>query len=302
MPYGYRPNVGVNAIFLISFASSLIAMEIVPLCTRRWLSVSLPLSTACLFEVIGYAVRIGGWANPWSLPCYEATTLFLTIAPLFISTSIYLATEKTLAVIGKEHSLIDPTGYSNFIYADLVALVVQLIGFGVAICEISVNGRLGRGAEVGGFIVAAGLALHVVTLIFFATLFTAALVRAWLSYREFGYTTLSLGRATGAGHRPLRLRFKVFLITVSIAVTCLTIRGLYRLVGFARGFDTGSRSEVLFALLDALMVSIAVLAMAVCHPAYALGGPPVEADEERRNGRVISGVSIWKAGARDVVV
>jgi hypothetical protein len=47
---------------------------------------AIPICIACLFEAMGYAVRIGSWDNPWDTNLYAVTTLFLTTAPTFITT------------------------------------------------------------------------------------------------------------------------------------------------------------------------------------------------------------------------
>jgi hypothetical protein len=59
---------------------------IITLYTKQWLTFSIPLCIACLFEVVGYAVRIGSCNNPWDMRLYAVAEFFLTIAPTFVST------------------------------------------------------------------------------------------------------------------------------------------------------------------------------------------------------------------------
>lgn len=84
--YGYRPNQGVSVIFLISFLSSFIGLQIIIWYAKQWLRFSIPLCVVCLFEVVGYAARIRSWNNPWDVNLYAATEFFLTIAPTMVTT------------------------------------------------------------------------------------------------------------------------------------------------------------------------------------------------------------------------
>lgn len=183
---------------------------------------------------------------------------------LFLFRSIYLTIEKTFSVLGKEHSLLDPKSYVHLIYLEYLGLVIQFIGFGVSIAGISKTAGLGADANTGGYIVAAGLGLHVLALASFLVVYSTGLIKAALTYCEFGCATLDPER----GYVVLGRRFKIFLAVLSISLVCLFTRGLYRIVGFAGGFDGGSRNEGLFALFDGLLVSQTVLGLVVFHPAY----------------------------------
>jgi hypothetical protein len=146
---------------------------------------------------------------------------------------------------------------------EYVALVYQIVGFGVSIAGIATTGGLGVDADRGGYIVAAGLGLHVLVLFFLLVVFSTGLIKAAFTYREFGHATLNPTR----GYVALSRTFGMFLAVLLISLVCLIMRGLYRTVGFAAGFDGGSKNEGLFALFDGLMVSQTVLGLAVFHPA-----------------------------------
>ncbi|KAI0136454.1 RTA1 like protein-domain-containing protein [Xylariales sp. AK1849] len=263
--YGYWPNQNVNTVFLISFASSLIGFGLITFFTRQWMAFSIPLSLACLFEVLGYAVRAGSSANPWDVHLYVVTELFLTIAPSCISMGIYLTMENTLSVIGNEHSVIDPKYYARFTYVNHVAFCIQAIGLCISIWNILASSGVGHNADKGGYVIAAGIGLQALTLGLFLILYTVILLSAYLAYREFGYTTFCAGRG---GRKVLSCRFKIFLAVVLIAAICLLTRDLFRIIGFADGFDGGNRNEWSFALFDGLLISEAVMGLVVFHPAY----------------------------------
>jgi hypothetical protein len=178
--------------------------------------------------------------------------------------SIYLTGETIFSVIGQEHSLANPKIYAHLVWIELIGIALQLLGVGFAMLSSSTDAGLGPGADKGGYVVAAGMGLHAVSLISFFVFFAAGLIHASVTYRKFGYTSFNPKSEYEVSSR----RFKIFLMIVFIAVLCLIARVLYRIVGLARGFDEGSRNQGLFAVFDGLMVAEVVLGFAVSNPAY----------------------------------
>ncbi|KAM0819438.1 putative RTA1 like protein-domain-containing protein [Seiridium cardinale] len=263
-PYGYRPDQGVNIVFLLSFTSSFMGLQIITLYTRQWLAFSIPLCIASLFEVIGYAARIGSWSNPWGRTPYAVTEFFLTIAPTLVSSSIYVTTERMLFFLGPEHSMINPRWYRLFIVADMISFAVQIAGLGVAIWDVIAHG-FGPGPDKAGRVIAVGVGIHVLMLTVFLVFYTIALIQAAMANQELGYTTFNPDRG---GYGKLTWRFRIFLVALLVGVVCLVARGVYRTIGFVEGFDGGSRIEGWFALLDGLLTAEAVLGLVVLHPSY----------------------------------
>jgi hypothetical protein len=149
--------------------------------------------------------------------------------------------------------------------ADITSFAIQLIGLSLAIWEMVTEDRIGNVAIRGGKIIAIGLAVHAAMLAVVLVIYIVALIKAYLSYREIGYTTLNSERG---GYKKCTTRFKVFLGGILVAFFCLLGRDLYRMLGFISGFDGGNRNEARWSLLDGLLVSEAVLGMAVLHPSY----------------------------------
>lgn len=78
-------NQAVSALILIVFVSSLLGCLCFALLLRQWTRFTIPLALTCVFEIIGYAIRFSSIARTWSAPSFVVVTIFLTIAPSFVS-------------------------------------------------------------------------------------------------------------------------------------------------------------------------------------------------------------------------
>lgn len=88
-PYGYPPSTAADALFFVIHIGALFACLLYTFYladpNRRWLEFSIPVSIACLFEAIGYAVRLGSATDPWNVALYATSTSFILVAPAFVS-------------------------------------------------------------------------------------------------------------------------------------------------------------------------------------------------------------------------
>ncbi|ORY65980.1 RTA-like protein, partial [Pseudomassariella vexata] len=266
-PYGYRPSMAANIAFLIIYTACLAGCALVTLATRRWIIFSIPLAGACVLEIVGYSVRMGSWAEPWRASLYAVTNIFLMIAPSLISTAMYTTVPKVVQIIGKEHSLIRPDIYGYLVAIDLVAILVQLVGFIVTFSDLTAVDGLGPSAEKGASVIAAGAGVQFLALASFSVLFTIVIFKASMAYHEFGYTTFHKDR----GYVLLGGKFKARVGMMMAATMCLLTRGVFRIMALADGLDGSiSRNEALFVVFDGLLVAAAILCLLGLHPAYVL--------------------------------
>jgi len=80
-------NQAVSALLLIVFLSSLLGCLCSSLLLRRRINFTIPLALTCVFEIIGYAIRLSSVTGSWSAPSFVVVTIFVTIAPSFVSMS-----------------------------------------------------------------------------------------------------------------------------------------------------------------------------------------------------------------------
>ncbi|KAK8083225.1 RTA1 domain protein [Apiospora saccharicola] len=261
-------NQAVSALLLIVFLSSLMGCLCFSLLLRRRNNFTIPLALTCVFEIIGYAIRLSSVTGSWSAPSFVVVTILVTIAPSFVSMAMYTTIERTLEILGKEHSLIHPGWYVYLIWFDLTGLALQLVGLGLALSEISSTASLGPNADPGGGVAGIGIGLHGGTLVVFMVLFAIVLCQAFSTYRRHGSAAMELGSVDSG--RVLTRRFKGYLIVITLAVVCLLVRDLYWSIGLMQSFTKANVGEPMFALLDGFVVAEAVLGLVVFHPAWTL--------------------------------
>jgi RTA1 like protein len=86
-----------------------------------------------LTEVIGYIARIAIHSNPFLKTNFLMYLVTLTIAPAFLSASIYLCLARIVVVYGEEASRFKPRTYTVvFCTGDFLALLLQAVGGAIA--------------------------------------------------------------------------------------------------------------------------------------------------------------------------
>lgn len=87
--YEYRPNLGVNVMFIALFT---LALAVHVFLGIRWRSFSFMafMIVGCLFSVVGYIGRVILWTNPWSFGGFMVQMVFITTAPVFFTAAIYV--------------------------------------------------------------------------------------------------------------------------------------------------------------------------------------------------------------------
>ncbi|KAI0378835.1 RTA1 like protein-domain-containing protein [Hypomontagnella monticulosa] len=265
-PYGYPPSAAADAIFFIIHIGSLMACLLYSFYLaddNRWFEFTIPVSIACFFESIGYAVRLGSSSDPWNVALYATSMSFIFVAPAFVSAGIYLTIPEAIKILGVEHSLIDVTRYPLLIWIDVLGFILQLVGIIFSFSDLSIDRGLGRNAQIGGPIIATGMAIQAVSLIIFIGLFAIVLLRAAVANSQFGYTTFHPIH----GFVPMAHRFKFFVAMLLISAMCLFARAIYQTVVLSDGLGSyTAKNQALFAGLDSLLVIEAVVGLVVAHP------------------------------------
>ncbi|KAH9909038.1 RTA1 like protein-domain-containing protein [Xylariomycetidae sp. FL2044] len=267
--YGYRPSIAASLIFLLLFLISLLSCLVFTIPKRRWLAFSIPVSVACVLEILGYGVRLASYFDPylWDARLFAVSTTALTIAPAFVSTGIYFTVSETVTIIGADHSLIRPKNYPHLVWIDVAGFVLQVAGVAVTFSDLSLDTGLGTNATPGSLVICAGTALQALSLLCFLMLFGVIVYKAKLEHRRFGYTSWHPER----GFVALTQRFKIFVSMLVVAIICLFTRAVYRTMLLGMGLQsTMAQNEMLFAGLEGFLVVVAVVSLVVAHPASYL--------------------------------
>ncbi|KAK1996711.1 RTA1 like protein [Colletotrichum falcatum] len=257
----YRPSVAGNALFLAIMA--LIAACQVYLGTRhKTKGFMVTICLGLLTEVVGYVARVLLNGNPFSRDYFLWYLITLTIGPVFIAAAIYLTLGRIVVVHGASVSRIKPRSYTTFFLGcDIVSLVVQAVGGGIAASTPLDNPDM---IDVGTNILVAGLSIQVACLFAFSACSLEFLwrVRKRPEMRNPEFTDLVSSR-----------RFKMFLIALFGATACLFVRTVFRSVELSEGFGGKlANQEVEFMVLDGVMIILACLCLSIWHPGHGFGG------------------------------
>jgi hypothetical protein len=162
--------------------------------------------------------------------------------------------------LSKEYSLIDPKHFMRLIFIDIAGFMVQIVGIVLCFMEVTPATGLDKASLMGGQILAAGAALHVISLTCFVTLFGWVLIQALTAYRKSA-------RSTFLVHVSYTFKFKIFIVVLVGVTACLWGRGIYTTLFWACGFDSGvARNEIPFTAFEGLLTSQAVIGMVAVHP------------------------------------
>ncbi|KAI0376801.1 RTA1 like protein [Hypomontagnella monticulosa] len=277
--YGYRPNLGINVFFAVVFSFIAIWTTAIAIWKRRWISYSVVIAVGAILELVGYISRDLGWADPFDVNYFSIQFTLLTLAPVFTTAGICLSLKYLASRLGPGYLNISSKFYTSFfIPSDVVALIIQAVGGGLATSESTSDNppSPSDGLLVGTKITIAGLALQVASLTVFLVLFLGVVLP------RRGRTNTAEPKAPSSepfGEVPIsvddrkisRRRLLYFIFTLLLATVLILIRSCYRVAELSQGLSSSlATDQWLFVGLDGFMVAIATSMMAIVHPAFIL--------------------------------
>lgn len=96
--YKYRPSLAANAAFIGLYSAALALHAFLGWRWRSWRFATCIIA-GCLLEVIGYAGRIMLHGNPFSFEGFMIQIIFVTVAPVFYTASIYVTLAEMYAFL-----------------------------------------------------------------------------------------------------------------------------------------------------------------------------------------------------------
>lgn len=176
--------------------------------------------------------------------------LYLT-APCFFSAAIYYILGQMINQYGRRYSFISPTTYlSIFISFDLVSIIIQAIGGGMA---SKAGGQDPPGnTKPGTHVMMAGIIIQLVSMCVFGLL--------WLMF---------LWRARAV---PMS---RILVLSTTFSAFCIIVRNFYRAIELSQGWKGYLIThEVYFAVLDGALMTFAVGTFNIAFPARYINGQP----------------------------
>ncbi|KAI0255341.1 RTA1 like protein-domain-containing protein [Lactifluus subvellereus] len=258
LPYNYVPTKGVCAMFIALFSlSSTIRFRV------WWL---FPTAVLCgLLEVIGWSGRLWSSKNPFLYEPFIMQISTTIVAPTPLVAANFIILGRITRRLGPQFCRLSPRWYTIlFLSSDIVALVVQSIGGGIA---------SGTQLVLGGHIALGGIALQLVVLILYSALAAEFLVRFALD-RPVRHIRDSEGGITDNPRcGTVNTSTKRMLFGMSVMTVLLLTRSIYRTIELSGGWDGKVIStQWLFNVFDGAMVVLAMFTLNVFHPGVLLCG------------------------------
>ncbi len=130
--FDYLPSLGGNALYAAIFGLCIVGQLVLGIKYRTW-GFMIAAVFGLALEVAGYAVRVMMNSNPFDKNSFLIYLVCLTIAPAFITASIYLCLARIVVVYGESLSRFRPRTYTIlFCSCDFLSLLLQAIGGAIA--------------------------------------------------------------------------------------------------------------------------------------------------------------------------
>ncbi|KAJ7036730.1 RTA1 like protein [Mycena alexandri] len=262
-PYGYTPTEYVCVIFVALFALSTLLH--VGQATRYRLWWLFPTAVlAGLLETIGWGGRLWSSTAPQRFEAYEIQIVCTIMGPTPLAAANFIILGRIINRLGPIYSRLSPKLYTIlFLCCDIVSLVVQAIGGGMA--AGAVNRRLNPAK--GGNVMLGGIVFQMVTITVYVFCAGEFLVR-YLKNRPIG------SASAPATTPPLGRKMKILISALVFNTTCLFIRAVYRVIELSDGWSGRIiHTQVYFNVLDGTMITLAILTLNFAHPGVLLAAP-----------------------------
>ncbi|KAH7106600.1 RTA1-domain-containing protein [Auriculariales sp. MPI-PUGE-AT-0066] len=253
-PYGYWVSKTACYIFIVLFGISTTLHIGQSVVHRLWF----PLWTAALCgvgELIGWSARLWSAINPAADDPFLMQISSTIISPTFLVAANFVILGRVIFLVGPEYSRLSPTWYTKvFLTADLVALVIQAIGGGLA---SSANDH--AGSERGAQIMLAGIGIQFAALTIYSLLAIEFLVRVALDRPLRSLNLSSRGDMDN--------KVKSMIAGLIIGAIFLFVRTVYRTIELTDGWNGKViTNQNLFNWCDGMPIAVAMLTLNVFHP------------------------------------
>lgn len=268
-PYGYLPTKSTCVIFVVLFGLSTLLHFLVAVRYRLWWLIP----TACLAgggEVVGWAGRLWSSENVTAHTPFTMQIVATIIAPTPFIAAIFIIFARLTERLGVCYSRLTPRWYSTiFLTSDIIALIVQGAGGGIAADATTVDGT-----NLGANVMLAGIVFQLAAQLVFASFAMEYFIRFLKDKPIREKTPHTRGGVTGPDGRPWNRRLQLMSIGVAVSTGFLIIRSIYRTVELGDGWrGVVLRTQVYFSVFDGAMVVLAMWTLNFFHPGWLLYAP-----------------------------
>lgn len=273
-PYGYAPTEYVCIIFVVLFSVSAALHLGQAVRYRMWWLI--PTAVFCgVLEILGWAARLWSSRNPPNPNPFEMQIVCTILGPTPLLAGQFVVSAIMISQLGYKYSRFVPKRYTTFFFGcDIIALIVQAVGGGMAATALHNN----ESAKKGGNIMLGGICFQLAVIVFFV------FVSAEYVYRYANDAPARRSGETDAHRGRLTTKMLMLFGSVCFILLCLFIRSIYRTIELADGW-TGKiiTTEVYFNVLDGTMIVLAMFALNFFHPGMLLlSKDELIADQEKQ--------------------
>ncbi|KAJ7212803.1 RTA1 like protein-domain-containing protein [Mycena rebaudengoi] len=282
-PYGYTPTEYVCILFVALFGFSTFLHIGQAIHYRMWW-LSLSVILAGILETVGWGGRLcrskvkliqaqqPSGAILQRVPDWNAMS-----QPTPLAAANFIVLGRIINRLGPVYSRLSPKLYTIlFLWCDIVSLVVQAVGGGMAATAVNEN----RDPTRGGNIILGGIVFQMVTITVYVLCATEFLLR-YLRNRPIGHGSEQAPSTTV----PLGRKMKLLVYALAFNTACLFIRAVYRVIELSDGWSGRIiTTQVYFNVLDGTMITLAILTLNVAHPSHLLAAPTPDARVSKDGG------------------
>lgn len=238
-----------------------------------------PLTLTYPVEVLGFIFRAACYERTSNLITYLLQSIFLVLPPVFFAASMYMVYTRLVRTLQREDCSLITARWSTrlFLIADIVALNIQGNGGGLTASQNS------NTADIGRWILVAGLLVHVLIFIGFLTI-CVNFHRRFKIYLKITDTTTDV---------PWRQSLVMLYITSAL----VTARNIFRTAEYVMGED-----EYLFTnewciyTFDSAPMLLVMVAFFIWYPDQLRGGKENRLELDSRGGSVEDSLSRAETG------
>ncbi|CAH2450855.1 Putative integral membrane transporter or flippase [Komagataella phaffii CBS 7435] len=225
------------------------------------------MALAIVMEFAGYVGRTVSAKDPVLVDPFLDQIISLTLAPAFIMGGIYYMLAKLCSIFGEGHSKLKPMSYAKiFIICDLVSIIIQAVGGGMA-ASAAANYE---NADTGTHIMVAGLAFQVASMTLFLYFWFDMCYSIYKVYR----TSENPDDEFNDEFKDIRQRpmFNTFPVAITLSTLFVYVRCIYRVAELSEGWRGHLiTEEIYFLILDSLMMCLAIVIMLIYFPGFVFG-------------------------------
>ncbi|KAH8881153.1 RTA1-domain-containing protein [Thozetella sp. PMI_491] len=246
----YVPSLGGNAFLLAVFALFLLAQAVFAFLYRTW-SYNIPMVLGLVLEIVGYVARLQMHDNPFRSDPFIMYLVTVTIAPAFFTAGIYLCFSRVIRYYGVDVARFSTRFYTiAFISSDLLALVLQAAGGGLATVAVTIEEK-----DRGVNIMIAGLAWQVFSLVVFTLLCFDFRMRVFFLIGSYSRHCTRLSPPAN------------YDLAMTLAVVFIFVRSVFRCAELSKGFQSDlANDQVTYMILEGTMMVLATALLTVFQP------------------------------------